>query len=122
MLKESRISSFENCCDSANQIPMGLDMEINFKDGPSQQNSRTSYKVSDKPTITRKTILKLIFLVFEDPVIDCIRGHFELYKNHEAAFGFLYDLHKLQKSSEETAILKFKFVCKNHIINMSSII
>lgn len=27
---------------------------------------------------------------------------FELYMNHEATFGFLYDLHELQKLSEET--------------------
>lgn len=88
--QEFRISSFENCCDIANQISLGLDMEINFKDCPSQQNRLLpSYKVSDKPTITRKTILKLIFLVFEDTVIECIRGHSELYKNHEAAVWFL---------------------------------
>lgn len=35
------------------------------------------------------------FLTIEDIARECINGHFELYKNCDAIFGFLYNLHQV---------------------------
>lgn len=41
------------------------------------------------------------FLVIEVMAIDFINGHLGLYTNHEATFGFLYSLSRLQHRSEK---------------------
>lgn len=59
-------------------------------------------KLQMNQLLMRKIILKLLFfLVVDDALTGCINWRFEFYTNHEATFGFLYNLHKLQEMSEK---------------------
>ena len=50
-----------------------------------------------------KTILKLIFVIIGDSVVEYMDRCFKSHTNHGAIFSFLNDLHKLQEMAEETS-------------------